>query len=204
MMNRDRILNCARNMFFSYGLKSITMDSIASELHVSKKTLYANYNSKEAIVSKVASRFLKAHIKECEKISKQSENAIAELLSMTKDMTEIFYWLRPGVIFEMQKYFPAVWSQFADFRENFLLKKVKANITRGKHEGIYLKDLDADIMAQLLLIDFQIASDIRIFPLDKYEYQRIYENFIRCYIRGISTNRGHRFFLKLSEASASR
>src|SRR6201989_3621448 len=45
-VNRQRIVDAARVHFFSHGFRSVTMDDLAEELGISKKTLYAHFPGK--------------------------------------------------------------------------------------------------------------------------------------------------------------
>ena len=54
----DRILNTARDLFFKYGLRNVTMDDISSEVGISKKTLYQTYENKKDIVNTITTKFL--------------------------------------------------------------------------------------------------------------------------------------------------
>src|SRR5246127_811057 len=50
---RQRIVAAARAHFFNHGFRSVTMDDLAAELGISKKTLYAHFASKSALLEAV-------------------------------------------------------------------------------------------------------------------------------------------------------
>jgi AcrR family transcriptional regulator len=54
-----RIIESAEEMFFRYGIKSITMDDIAKQLGMSKKTIYQHFSDKDKLVESLINEHIK-------------------------------------------------------------------------------------------------------------------------------------------------
>ena len=125
---KDRILFGAQDLFFKYGIKSITMDDIAKHLAVSKKTIYQFFADKNELVETLLSESLKRDENELRQIQKDSENVIEEVLSLMKHMGNMFSKVHPNIFYDLQKYHPEAWKQFIVFKENCMAKMVEDSI----------------------------------------------------------------------------
>ncbi len=103
----QRIAEKAKELFYKYGLKSVTMDDIASNLGVSKKTIYQYYADKDALIDAVMQLEIDNDVKECAFHATVSENPVHEVFMALDMMQEILSTMNPAIIFEMQKYHPA-------------------------------------------------------------------------------------------------
>ncbi len=119
MEQEDKILHGAQELFFKYGLRSVTMDDIAKHLGMSKKTIYQCYKDKDEMVHTL----MQNHIKQDECTFRgnyeKSENVVDEVFNIMKNMTEIFSKVNPLLFYELQKYHPKSWQLIREFKENF-------------------------------------------------------------------------------------
>ena len=86
----ERILGAANELFFRHGIKSITMDEIASHCGMSKRTIYGSYDDKDAIVNAMTKQELALQDHELTDIRKRSENAIDEMMLAMNCIRKIF------------------------------------------------------------------------------------------------------------------
>jgi AcrR family transcriptional regulator len=192
----DRILNTARDLFFKYGLRNVTMDDICHELGISKKTLYQTYENKKDIVNTITTKFLVSHEEEYEVMISESKDAVDELLKLMENLNYIFERLNPRMIFDMKRYYPEAWQTFSMHKSNFMLNKITCNINKGIKEGLFRCDLNVDIIAIMRLQQVQIALDPMVFPLDKFSIKEIHQQLLIQYLHGITTLKGHKLINK--------
>jgi AcrR family transcriptional regulator len=188
----DRILNTARDLFFKYGLRNVTMDDISHELGMSKKTLYQAYENKKDIVQTITKKFLVNHEQQYELLIIEAKDAVDEMLKLMEDLNYIFERLNPRMIFDMQRYFPEAWEIFREYKNNFMLAKIIENLNRGMKEGLFRKDIDMEIIARMRLEQTQMALDPMIFPPDKFTIKEIHQQLLLQYLHGITTLKGHK------------
>ncbi len=118
-----------------YGCKSVTMDDIARHLAVSKKTIYQFFKDKDEVVSTFASTQF-----DCEKgcmkgIMETANDAVDELMLISRHMRETFSKINPSLLYDMQKYHLNAWQVYADYKQNFVADHIRSNLRRGMAEG---------------------------------------------------------------------
>ena len=104
---RCTILSGVHQLFTRFGLKSITMDDIASKLTMSKKTIYQHFKDKDSLVSEYVNGFLSTQKDEINRITKESKDVIEEMVLTADYLKETIGNLNPSVLFDMRKYHPA-------------------------------------------------------------------------------------------------
>ena len=196
---KDRILFGAQDLFFKYGIKSITMDDIAKHLAVSKKTIYQFFADKNELVETLLSESLKKDECELRQIQKDSENVIVEVLSLMKHMGNMFSKVHPNIFYDLQKYHPEAWNQFIIFKENCMAKMVEDSIERGIKEGYVRTDLNAKILAKLRIEQVQMGFNPEIFPPDKFRIVDVQVTLLDHFLLGICNIKGHKLFNKYKE-----
>lgn len=154
-MNKEQILTCAKDLFFKYGLRNVTMDDISHELGISKKTLYVFFENKKEIVNNMTKNFFDNYESEYEVLVKDSENAIQELFLLMNNLKNIFEKIDFRLIQDMQRYFPEAWAMFELHKKNFMYAKIRDNLKRGIKEELYRSDLKVEIIACLRLEEVQ-------------------------------------------------
>ena len=108
----QRILVESEQLFFRYGVKSITMDEIATHLGISKKTIYQFYKDKKELVLKVIENRLFHQEKEIAEIATKASDSIQEIILTSEWLQEFFKNLNPYLMMEIQKYYPKAYQAF--------------------------------------------------------------------------------------------
>jgi TetR/AcrR family transcriptional regulator, cholesterol catabolism regulator len=196
METEERIVQKAHELFFRYGLKSVTMDDIASNLGVSKKTIYQFYADKDALVEAVVHAETRQDELECVRHRKESENAVHEMFMALDMMQEMMATMNPAIIFELQKYHPAAFKKFNDHKNKFLYKVVKENIEKGKKEDLYRAEANADILTKFRLESIFIPFNPELFSPAKYNLFQIEAELLEHFLYGITTTKGQKQILK--------
>ena len=201
MEPKDRILKGAEELFFKYGIKSITMDDIAKHLAISKKTIYQFYEDKNAVVETLMKLKLKEDKCKFEDISRESENVIVEFFEMMKSMSALFSEINPNLFYDMQKYHPKAWKLFKEFKEDFIEKMVGNSIKRGVIEGFVRPDVNAKILARLRMEEVEMGFNPEVFSPDKYKILDVQVSLLDHFLHGICTLKGHKLINKYKEIS---
>jgi AcrR family transcriptional regulator len=148
---KERIQQKAEELFRRYGIRSVTMDEIAGQLGISKKTIYQFYSDKEALVKDIFKGITDQNKERCMKIKSSAENAIHEQYLSSDAAQEIFSNMNSSVLFDLNRFHPNVFAEFEKFKKQFLYNIIKENIVRGIKEGLFRKDLDVNIITWLQL-----------------------------------------------------
>ena len=192
MAIRKKILDAAEELFFHYGIKTITMDDIASHLGMSKRTIYENFPTKDDIISTLMKNHLGNNMELCKKRCAESGNAIEEIISMMHHLREMFSRMNSHILLDLKKFHPLVWKQFKDFKNEFLMKTISDNIKRGIAEGIYRKKINVDILARMRIEQVEMAWNPEIFPSSKYELKDVQLSLLEHFLYGITNIKGHK------------
>ena len=194
-MNREEILNQIAHLFMRYGIKSITMDTIANELRISKKTLYEIFENKHEIVKTVVSTHIENEKRLMEEIIKNSENAIETMINMSKSIIDIYSKLRPTVLYDLKRFYPDVWQLAEDFNNNYTREMIKDNLVQGIEEGLYRQDIEPEILSTLYTIQLKVFSDETEARLEKYDFNKLLIQFFEYHLYGIMSYKGVKYFL---------
>jgi AcrR family transcriptional regulator len=199
MTAEEKILVGAEELFFKYGIRSVTMDDIAKHLGMSKKTIYQYYKEKDEIIHKL----MQAHIKKDECTFSESyekaANIVDEVFSMMKNIQDIFSKINPQFIYELQKYYPQTWKLFKDFKEDFIVKMVEKSIEKGKNEGHVREDVNVKVLARLRMEQIEWAMNPASFPPDKFKILDVQLTLVEHFLYGICTLKGHKLINKYKQ-----
>ncbi|MFN5346765.1 MAG: TetR/AcrR family transcriptional regulator [Bacteroidota bacterium] len=196
MSNDCRILECAQKLFSRFGLKSVTMDDIAREIGISKKTIYQSYSDKDKLVHAYLEREKAEQITMMEEITKSSKNAVEEILNAMQFMGKTFSRINPNLFYDMNKYHHESWNLFKAFKEDYLMKYVIRNLEKGKEEGLYRADINNKTLARLRLEQIEMAMNPSIFPPDKFNHVDVQIQLLDHFLHGIATLKGHKLINK--------
>jgi len=173
-----------------YGCKSVTMDDIARHLAVSKKTLYQFYKDKDEIITTFARSEFECETDCIKDIAGEAENAVDEVMRISRHIRQTFSKMNPALLYEMQKYHSEAWQVYADFRQSTVADHIRGNLRRGIREGLYRDSIDVEIMTRLRLEMIQLAFDARLFPPAQFSLVDLQIQIMDLFIRGVATREG--------------
>jgi AcrR family transcriptional regulator len=194
-MEEKDILNKAGELFMLYGIKSMTMDEIARQMGISKKTLYQFVSNKNELVEKVVA--MRIHQEQeciCQMVEPKG-NAIDQLMEMTDFVRTNMKCMHPSVIFDMQKYHQDAWKVIQDHKQKFIYETVKTNLAKGIENGLYRENLEPSIIARFYLEMVNTVMD----PIQSgfaemgFEQSEVHEQMMRYHIRGIANEKGRNY-----------
>lgn len=190
MSIKERIQQKAGELFRRYGIRSVTMDEIAGQLGISKKTIYQFYSDKEALVQDIFKGITDHNMEKCTFFRDSSENAIHEQFLAADMAEEIFNNMNSSVLFDLNRFHPNVFAEFEKFKKHFLFNAIKDNLLRGIKEGLYRKDIDVDIITWIRL---EMISGVFINEevlSGKTKPHRFEDEMKDFYLHGICTEKG--------------
>ena len=186
----QQIIENTGNIFMRYGIKSVTMDDVARELKISKKTLYKYVDDKLDLVCKVMHGMCDADQDDIQALIDKSVNAIDETILITHYVGQKLKSIHPSIHYDLEKYYPEAWGMFYDHKHDFLYNSVVENLRRGIKEGLYRDTMDAEIIAKLYVSKIDMVFDPDIFPVGKFTFSEVHMELIRYHIRGIASRKG--------------
>lgn len=158
---KQKILDKAGEMFLKLGFKSVTMDDIAREMGVSKKTIYKYFSNKQSLVEESTSKIHESCLNAICLITEQGFSAIEENLEIKKMFREMFKNVGGSPLFQLKKYYPKVFEKVMSVEIVAFSECIKNNIKKGIEEGFYRKDINIEVC-----VDFYLAVVFNIHEKD--------------------------------------
>lgn len=172
------------------------MDDIATQLGISKKTIYQSYADKDELVDAVMEANIYQTQKDCGICSERSANAVEEIFMTMEMIQEQFRHMNPMIVYDLQKFHIRAYQKLTNHKHEFLLSIIRNNIEKGIQEGFYRKDLNTDILSKFRLESMMIAFNMDIFPPSKYNLAEVTQIIIEHFLFGLATIEGHQLILK--------
>lgn len=195
-MNEEykHIIEKASELYNQYGIKSVTMDDVARELGMSKKTLYKYVANKDDLVDHFVDFLTKRRKCNVEEIKKQNLNAIEELFAVNEHVIEMLQNYNPSMEFDLKKYYPDHYTKLRERRRKNMYEAVRENIQKGKEGGLYRKDLDEDIIARVHVSRIENSFANEMFTIQELTSWRFIREMMIYHIHGIANGEGIKFF----------
>ena len=187
-----QILNKARDLFFSYGLKSVSMDDLAKEAGVSKKTVYQVVADKNELVMRVAQQLVQCHDEGLAQCRRQAANAVEEVVLQAKMPFTALAAINHSFFYDLEKFFPEAWQLLMRHRNDHLLPHIIANLGRGIAEGLYREDIDMELTPQIRLQQLQSALQPGSFTSLMSNLPELINRLTRFYLHSIANAKGRK------------
>ncbi len=183
------LLKKITDIFYRCGIKSVTMDEIARELCISKKTLYQYFKDKNDIIEQIVNYHIENMQCDLCSLYDDSDNAIDVLLIVSKYISDQLQRVHPSVTFDLQKYYPEAWKKHTDFRKIHIVNDIIKNMNIGIEQGFYRNDFNIDIIARFYLA--RIENLLHNEELIKnYSFEELFNTLFIYHIRGIANKKG--------------
>jgi AcrR family transcriptional regulator len=188
---KEFILEEAEKLFMKYGTKSITMDDVAKQLGMSKKTIYANFKDKDELVTNLVIKMM--HKDECnmEERTKLSENAVDEIFLMMDFLKQMLSNINPIIFYDLQKYHNKAYKIMMDFHQNHIYDHVKICLERGVSENVFREDINTEILSQARVAQINWIFESDLIRSGKYSLYEVIQELTTHFLFGICTLSGH-------------
>lgn len=188
---KDYIIQESDKLFCQYGFKSVTMDDIARQLGISKKTIYQHFKDKDELVNILIREKLDRQECVMKDGHNHAENAVHELFFAIRNIHELLNNMNAKLFYDLQKYHPKAWLFFQEFKAQKLRHTISVNLSRGIKEGYYRTDLNVDMLTQLRLnqIDL-IFNQNDHYTMNKYSIAQVMAEITEHFLYGICNQKG--------------
>ena len=187
---RDKILNRASDLFLNLGFKSVTMDDIANEIGVSKKTIYTHFKNKTDLVEKVTLSIFD-HISEgIDMICSLNHNPIQEIYEIKSFVMTHLKDEKSSPQYQLQKYYPKLYATLKKKQFEIMNRCVEENLNRGIQSGFYRDSIEVSFVSRIYFNGVNGIKDLEMFPLQFFPSKELMASFLEYHLRGICTEKG--------------
>lgn len=196
---KERILIKADDLFMRYGIRSVSMDDIAIDLGVSKKTLYQYYADKDELVDAVLNSIITKNEADCDRDRENSENAIDEIFKAMEMVEEMLRNMNPSVLYDMLKYHPKTFARFLKHKNEYLYTVIRQNLERGIKEELYRPEIKLDIISRFRVESMMLPFNPEFQGKNKFNLAEVEQEIIEHYLYGVASLKGHKLILKYKQ-----
>ncbi|MDF2157078.1 TetR/AcrR family transcriptional regulator [Algoriphagus sp. CAU 1675] len=191
---REKILEFAIGQFSTYGIRNVTMDDVARQLGISKKTLYQEFKDKKELLKETFEKKLQKDQEDMSFLIESEDGVIEHLVNLSKYMRESLSKINPIAILEIQKYFPDVWEIFERHKEGIIQKDLVFILEKGKTLGYFRSEIDSNILARLRVEQITSAFDPSNFQRNDFNLVDFQMQMLDHFLHGIFTEKGRQAY----------
>lgn len=192
---KDRILVEAGTLFGKYGIKSMTMDALAEELGISKRTIYERFKDKDTLLREVIMYYKTRAHEQANQLIDQSDNAIEALFRIIKLNVEQMSRMSPAFLHDIKKYHQNVFKELDEPGEFHDLSVTRRLLETGIRQGVFRDDFDILIVNRTLHLLFdQFGPQSRLVEAG-FDRRDMFDSIVIPFFRGISTDKGQKFLI---------
>ncbi len=190
MTVREIVLELASQLFTQRGIKAITMDDIAREAGVSKRTIYENFYDKNDLLRAVLAYMNAQFCHQRDTVTDESENTIEHIFRLMKVGINAMNQINPLFFEDLKKYHLKLWKEVHSVNMETQRNQIFEILRKGINQGLFRKEVNIEIVATILMQQLRLLPDKTIFPQDKFPRQMLLETVLLSFFRGVATTKG--------------
>lgn len=187
---KETILKKAGEIFLKYGFKSITMDDIANDLGISKKTIYKYYKNKVELVDEAVCYFHDGMHKTITNICAVGYNAIQENFEVKKTFKDMFKNSDDSPVYQLEKYYPKTYKKIISNELSIYKECITNNLLKGIEEGLYRKNINLELTVKFYFSLMLSVHDSSLYTYNKNTMNQLELHALEYHTRAIATEKG--------------
>ena len=189
MITKAQLLQCAITKFTQYGSKHVTLDELAKELGISKKTIYSFFKNKEDLVTSSINSLLNEYKEDINRlINSNGKDPILCVILIYQRGFEYLKYFKPSFLFSLEKYYPKASHLFDEFSEELANTIVFKLLKQAQKEGEINSDVNIGLIVKIYFyrIDNLVFKGRNLFEI--YSKEELLNHLVIYNLKGIITN----------------
>lgn len=186
---REKILKTSMDLMMRIGPQSVTMDMVARDCGISKRTLYETFPNKHNLISDVIKYNQQQSNAKFVEIFDQASNSFEALMGVYTLAREFIRKTSPVFIADIKRLYPEAFEQYKAQEIDHILSLAKI-IKRAKDEGLALPGVKCKIAAFIFTNNMKSIHNMQDFPFPEYTAAEVFDGAFLNFMRGIATTRG--------------
>jgi AcrR family transcriptional regulator len=203
-MDTNETLERILAMFKRYGIRSITMDDIARELGISKKTLYYDFEDKNDLIGQVIDFDLQQSRIFLEEVYRTDLDAIQEIFLVNKLIHQDRSRYNPTFFYDLKRYFPAIYQGWLEDKRQNMFSLIVGNLQKGKQEGVYRKDIHEQTIGKLYMARMEMLDSNEIIDGLQNLSAEFMQEIFTYHLHGICNENGLKTLAEFKKKSANK
>ena len=193
--DREKILKYAQLKYFTEGFYKTSMDVLAGELQISKKTIYKYFATKNHLVEAVVQDTMSYMGSKIDEIVSSDENAVLKILSLLDFLSKSILRASEKWMLDIKEHMPGLWSKIDKFRSKKMVVILSKIIEQGKNEG-YIEDKPNEIIITVLIASIRAIINPTFLSENKLTINSVLPVTFEILLKGILTEKGIELFYK--------
>lgn len=191
---KQYILKNVGKLYLKHGIRAVTMDDVAQEFGISKKTLYQFFKDKKDLVSQVVDYYLENPMFNLNQ--ENLGNSIDRIFALRTHVSQILKHFNNNLEFELKKLYPGLYKKVHVFKRECIYNDMVKNFESGIKDGLYREDLDSDFVARLQLgrMLFTLNPENEIFSEEETLSMIIFDKVIDYHMHAVCTEKGLNYY----------
>ena len=194
---KENIKENAKELFFYYGIKSVSIDDVAKKAGVSRRTIYEFFQGKNELAYEIVYDLMRSYNNLFKKAQSTAKDAIEEVIKQDEELLEIWTKIRPAFFYDLERTFPEISEQLEQYRL-IILKGIIVNLHRGKREGNYREDIDISLVSDLRLHQLMNVIKPRLLTSRELNVGQLARECTELYLHAITTEKAKSLLDKYS------
>lgn len=192
---RHNIIECARDLFMSQGFYKTPVDSIASELQISKKTIYKHFPSKEKLLNEIANNIISGYNKKIKLILDSELDSVEKFNKLFEYYSVQVQAISQKWMKDVKLHSPRVWKKIEEFKFKHIYSIMSQLLEQGKKENL-VENVPADLVIEAInaAISHLLSPDNMFYA--RYSHKEIIEFIFDSYLTGLLTDKGRKKYNK--------
>lgn len=189
----QKILDFCENKFTQYGFWDISLDVLAKELRISKKTFYKYFSSKDEIIERVVENVTTKIAKSVENIVKSEGTSPEKLFKLIEFISQRFITISEKWLADLSIHYPELWEGLENFRENMINKNLTEIIVQGQNEGL-IKEYPVNLIMTIYLSSIRGVANPKFIMNNNMSIDKAGSSMLIIITSGILTRKGRKVF----------
>lgn len=190
MDQKRDIIERSLELFIQKGCKSVTMDDIARENGISKRTLYELFTDKHQLLEASLKLMYEQMEAQIESHKNRYDNVIDAMFNIHSEQSQNLLDLKKHFFEELSRYYYPVYKNAITYFLDFHWNMTYGFLVKGQREGLIREDIDKELVTKVMIEISNIIENSEFFPLKEYSRRELFKTIVLSYIRGISTLKG--------------
>ena len=187
---KSKIINKAIDMFMEIGFKTLTVDDIASEMCISKRTIYEHFHKKHNLVEAATMHLFEKISNGIDEISALNKNPIEELFVIKNFVMENLKNESTSPIYQLKKYYPQIYESLMDRQFNKMDICVLENLKKGIKQRFYRDDINLRLISRFYFAGINSIRDAELFNPIQFSNIEVQKAYLEYHLRAICTQKG--------------
>ncbi len=187
---KEKIILKSTELFLTLGFKSVTMDDIANEMGISKKTIYVYFKNKTKLVEATTFRLFDVICDGIDCIFDKSSDPIKELYDIKMFVMEHLKNEKASPQHQLKKYYFEIHELLRKKQFEKMNSSISKSLSHGKDTGVFRANINVDFISRMYFNGMNGIKDQTIFPANTYTVAELMEDYLEYHLRAIVTEKG--------------